>query len=268
MPDPDYMDRLAPTVDARMRAILVNYVVSVHSKYRQRPETLYLAVNIMDRFLATESIARGRLQIMAMASLLIASKYEEIMYFDLNELVKRSRPITRDEVLQMESCILSALDFNLTVATPFVFMARFLRVARANTNTYLLTHYIADLSLLDIRSLRFPPSLLAAAALYLARRMLSATDDERAAVWHSSLQYYSEYREGDMAECAAHLLRLLCKDVSSSSSSESRLRNVREKYEHESRRSIALHVPYLLRRSGLVRSTAATSAPRCPQPSN
>lgn len=244
MPDPNYMDRLAPTIDAKMRAILVDYVVSLHNRHRQRPETLYLTVNIMDRFLATENISRTRLQIMAMASLLIASKYEEIYYIDPKRLVKRSQPITKEEVIQMESCILSALDFNITVATPFVFMSRFLRVARANTNTYFLTHYIGDLSLVDIGSLKFQPSLLAASSLYLARRMLNAEE-----AWTSDLEYYSKYKVNDLMDCATHLLRLVCRDVSSS-----KMGSVREKYNHESRRSIVAHVPYFLRKSGLLRT--------------
>lgn len=244
MPDPNYMDRLAPSIDAKMRAILVDYVVSLHSRYRQRPETLYLAVNIMDRFLATENIAKGRLQTMAMASLLIASKYEEIMYIDPNRLVKNTKPITKEHVIQMESCILSALDFNITVATPFVFMSRFLKVAKANTNTYLLTHYIGDLSLVDIGSLKFQPSILGASAVYLARRMLNAEE-----AWNSNLEYYSKYNENDLMDCVAHLLRLVCRDVSSP-----QMRNVREKYKHETRRSIVMHVPYFLRKSGLLRT--------------
>ena len=38
-------------VTDKMRAILVDWLVDVHLKYKCRPETLYLAVNLLDRYL-------------------------------------------------------------------------------------------------------------------------------------------------------------------------------------------------------------------------
>ncbi|KAJ9460345.1 S-phase entry cyclin-6 [Diplonema papillatum] len=38
-------------VTDKMRAILVDWLVDVHLKYKCRPETLYLAINLLDRFL-------------------------------------------------------------------------------------------------------------------------------------------------------------------------------------------------------------------------
>ena len=42
------------------------------------PETLFLTTNIIDRYLAIQSVERKRLQLVGMTALLIASKYEEI----------------------------------------------------------------------------------------------------------------------------------------------------------------------------------------------
>ena len=41
-------------VTDKMRAILVDWLVDVHLKYKCRPETIYLAVNLLDRYLQSK----------------------------------------------------------------------------------------------------------------------------------------------------------------------------------------------------------------------
>lgn len=46
---PHYLD--GKTINGRMRAILVDWLVQVHSRFQLLQETLYMCVAIMDRFL-------------------------------------------------------------------------------------------------------------------------------------------------------------------------------------------------------------------------
>lgn len=48
-------------INESMRAILVDWLVDVHLKFKLLPETLYLTVNIIDRFLVSNQIKRARL---------------------------------------------------------------------------------------------------------------------------------------------------------------------------------------------------------------
>lgn len=47
------------------------FQVEVHLKFKMVPETLYLAVNILDRFLSKKKISRSRLQLVGVSSLLV-----------------------------------------------------------------------------------------------------------------------------------------------------------------------------------------------------
>lgn len=67
-----------PDINSSMRAILVDWLVDVHNKFELSPETFYLTINIIDRFLAAKLVARGELQLVGIGAMLIASKYEEI----------------------------------------------------------------------------------------------------------------------------------------------------------------------------------------------
>ncbi len=57
----------------------IDWLVDIHAKFRLLPETLYLAVNIIDRFLSRRTISLSKLQLIGVTAMFIASKYEEVM---------------------------------------------------------------------------------------------------------------------------------------------------------------------------------------------
>lgn len=57
-----------------MRAILIDWLVEVHLKFKLMPETLYLTVNLIDRYLAKKQVTRKNLQLVGVTAMLIASK--------------------------------------------------------------------------------------------------------------------------------------------------------------------------------------------------
>jgi cyclin B len=63
--------------NSEMRGILVDYLIEVHEELDLVPETLYLAVYIIDRHLSLQPILRKKLQLVGVTALLIACKYEE-----------------------------------------------------------------------------------------------------------------------------------------------------------------------------------------------
>lgn len=73
----DYMDSQAE-INEKMRAILVDWLIEVHHKFELMPETLYLTINIVDRFLSIKTVPRRELQLVGISAMLMASKYEEI----------------------------------------------------------------------------------------------------------------------------------------------------------------------------------------------
>lgn len=73
----DYMG-LQPDISAKMRSILVDWLIEVHHKFELVPETLYLTINIVDRFLSMKVVQRKELQLVGISSMLLACKYEEI----------------------------------------------------------------------------------------------------------------------------------------------------------------------------------------------
>lgn len=72
-PLPDYIEKVQKDVTSNMRGILVDWLVEVSMEYKLLPETMYLAVSYIDRYLSVNVLNRQRLQLLGVSSFLIAS---------------------------------------------------------------------------------------------------------------------------------------------------------------------------------------------------
>ena len=103
-------------INARMRAILIDWLVEVHMKFRLVPETLYLCVSIIDRYCSKVDVLRSKLQLIGVTALLVACKHEEIYPPEVRDCVYiTDRAYNRQEVLDMEQDILKVLDWRISV---------------------------------------------------------------------------------------------------------------------------------------------------------
>lgn len=198
---PVYMES-QPHINERMRSILVDWLVEVHLKFKLVPETLYLTVNIIDRFLQIHKVSRPKLQLVGVTSLLIASKYEEIYPPELRDLVYIcDRAYTRPDIIEMEECILKTLGYQITIPSAHAFLVRYLKAGHADKRIVQLSCYILDSTLQSYDLLRYLPSQLAAAAVFIARRTVGRN------AWSPTLLRYAEYCEEEIITVARDVLR-------------------------------------------------------------
>jgi hypothetical protein len=133
------------------------------------PETLYLCISIIDRFLSRKCVPTKRLQLLGITSLLIACKYEEtrqIYIRDFTYFIDLIYP--RQDLLTMELLIVKILDYRLTVPTGYAFLQRFLHITNASGIAANLATFYMERMLLEYSALEHRPSHLAAAAVSLA----------------------------------------------------------------------------------------------------
>jgi len=87
--DPSYLTIMQNPKEVKdtSRAFLVEWIIDVHRKFRLVPETLYVTVFLVDRFLSLKQIRKNQLHILGVTSLLISTKYEEIYPPELKDLL-------------------------------------------------------------------------------------------------------------------------------------------------------------------------------------
>ncbi|KAJ7953214.1 Cyclin [Quillaja saponaria] len=194
---PNYMAQQSD-INEKMRAILIDWLIEVHDKFGLMKETLFLTVNLIDRFLAHQTVIRKKLQLVGLVAMLLACKYEEVSVPVVGDLILiADKAYTRKEVLEMESLMLNTLQFNMSVPTPYVFMKRFLKAAQADKKLELLSFFLIELSLVEYGMLKFPPSLLAAAAVYTAQCTIHGFKQ-----WSRTCEWHTNYSEDQLIECS------------------------------------------------------------------
>ncbi|KAJ6897282.1 hypothetical protein NC651_023216 [Populus alba x Populus x berolinensis] len=194
---PTYMDRQFD-INEKMRAILVDWLIEVHYKFELMDETLFLAINLIDRFLERCTVVRKKLQLVGVTAMLLACKYEEVSVPLVEDFVLISdNAYTRIEVLDMEKLMVNTLQFKMSVPTPYMFMKRFLKAALSDKKLELLSFFIIEVCLVEYEMLRFPPSLLAAAAIYTAQCSLYQFKQ-----WSKTSEWHTSYTEDQLLECS------------------------------------------------------------------
>ncbi|CAM0871906.1 unnamed protein product [Alopecurus aequalis] len=202
-PRDDYIGTIQKDINANMRAILVDWLVDVNDEFKLLTDTLYLAVSYIDRFLTASVISQNNFQLLGVASLLVAAKYEEIYLPKVDKFSDiTDGTYTKQQVVKMEADILKTLNFQVGSPTVRTFMWRFITSCRGGSyasakRLELTCSYLAELSLLDYDCIRFLPSVIAAACLFVARLTISPKTHP----WNVTLQESTGYKVSDLKSC-------------------------------------------------------------------
>ncbi|EEU07039.1 Clb1p [Saccharomyces cerevisiae JAY291] len=168
------------------RDILVNWIIKIHNKFGLLPETLYLAINIMDRFLCEEVVQLNRLQLVGTSCLFIASKYEEIYSPSIKHFAyETDGACSVEDIKEGERFILEKLDFQISFANPMNFLRRISKADDYDIQSRTLAKFLMEISIVDFKFIGILPSLCASAAMFLSRKMLGK------GTWDGNLIHYS-----------------------------------------------------------------------------
>ena len=171
-----------------MRGILTDWIVTVHKTCRMLPETLFITVNLIDRFLSARAVIVSKLQLVGITCLLIAAKYEEICAPSIKNLVYLCQDsCTEKDIQDAEKYILKTINWDLSYPTPITFLRRISKADGFDAQSRTLAKYLVEIYCLEWRMLSHPPSVIAAAGMWLARLILDREEWVRRAFLPSAL---------------------------------------------------------------------------------
>lgn len=208
-------------ISKEMRGILVDWMVEVQENFELNHETLYLAVKLVDHYLAVSVITREKLQLIGSTAVLVASKFEERCPPCLDDfLYICDDAYKKEELVAMEMDILQKLNFDINIPVPYRFLRRFGKCAHASMETLTLARYICELTLQDYDFVQESASKMAASCLLLALKMKDLGG------WTATLQHYSGYQAMDLLPLVKRLnFLIMCQP-------NEKLKAVRSKYSH------------------------------------
>ncbi|KAF9369414.1 hypothetical protein BGX21_005974, partial [Mortierella sp. AD011] len=169
---PEHMD-LQPELTWDLRPLLVDFLIEIHNHFNLQPETLYLAMNMMDRYLSKRVVYKKHYQLVGMTSLWISSKYEDSKEKlpSVSQLCKLCSN-TYDEAafITMERHILKTLDYGLGHPTAEAFLKKDLEMSGEDDPVLRsVAQFLMELTMFQRCFLSFGSSTVAASALFLAR---------------------------------------------------------------------------------------------------
>uniref|UniRef100_A0A8D2ZSG5 G2/mitotic-specific cyclin-B2 n=1 Tax=Scophthalmus maximus TaxID=52904 RepID=A0A8D2ZSG5_SCOMX len=234
----DYMQGYE--ISGRMRALLVDWLVQVHSRFQLLQETLYLTVAVLDRFLQVQPVSRRKLQLVGVSAMLVACKYEEMFAPEVGDFAYiTDNAFTKAQILEMEQLLLRTLNFELGRPLPLHFLRR---ASKSDVQRHTLAKYLMELTLLDYHMVHYRPSEVAAAA--------SLTLPLLAPPQSPTQQHYSTYDQAHLTP----LMQLIAKNVVTVNEGKTKFQAVKNKYSSSRLMKISL-IPQLT--SSVVQKLAA-----------
>ncbi|KAF7354448.1 MFS domain-containing protein [Mycena venus] len=246
LPSPTYMSR-QPSLTWSARALLNDWLTQVHMRFNLLPETLFLCVHLIDRFLSLRAVSLEKLQLVGMTALLLAAKFEETYIPPIVSFTQMSyNAFSAEQMCLAEQYILRTLEWNLSYPSPIHWLRRVSKAEGYKLRTRQLGKYLAEIFIVEECLVATPPSLLAAAAIWLARLALGegdwvsarATtssmhdssdsgaygdraaeawtypkDNEHYALWTPNLAHYATYTEHELLPAAGCMLRYVLQPI-------------------------------------------------------
>ncbi|XP_033973304.1 G2/mitotic-specific cyclin-B2-like isoform X1 [Trematomus bernacchii] len=240
---PNYMQHYEIT--ERMRAVLVDWLVQVHSRFQLLQETLYLTVAVLDRFLQVQPVSRRKLQLVGVTAMLVACKYEEMYAPEVGDFAYiTDSAFTKAQILEMEQLILRTLNFELGRPLPLHFLRRASKVGNSDVERHTLAKYLMELTLLDYHMVHYRPSEIAAASLALSQLLLIALP------WSPQQQHYSTYDAAHLKPIMQHIAN----NIVMVNEGKTKFQAVKNKYSSSKLMKISL-IPQL--NSSIIKTMAA-----------
>jgi len=194
-----------------------------------RRETVFLTVNIVDRYLSLVEVRQRHLELVGMTAFLIAAKFEEIKPPEVKDLVSHfAYAYTKQQVVKKELEILTKLRFEVASPTPLHFLVHLSAVGGPATGRLTAAgEQQQDLAQADKRSdaatrlleeamLQYPlawhmPSQLASAALVLGNELCGLQS------WPESLARLTGHSQSMLEPLADQLHSIATRDEASPS---------------------------------------------------
>ncbi|CAK9435341.1 uncharacterized protein LODBEIA_P56940 [Lodderomyces beijingensis] len=180
--NPEMID-LQPEIQWYMRPFLIDFLIELHSSFKLQPQTLFLCLNIIDRYCAKRIVFKRHYQLVGCTALWIAGKYEDkkSRVPTLKELTIMCRHAYDEEMfVQMEMHILGTLEWS--IGHPTLEDCLQLSIAGSHLSGPLddttasavgaVARFLCELSLYDKFYLAVPTSIVAITAHLLACSML------------------------------------------------------------------------------------------------
>lgn len=176
---PNFIDN-QKEVNNRMRAIVVNWLIDVHHRFKLLPDTLFLSVLLFDRYMSLiHSIEKKKLQLIGVTSLLLACKYEEIFSPEIRDFVCiLDQKYDKEDLMKQENDIMKKLRFEVAFPSSLKYYDILCIELNIKEAFYDYGCYLLELTLLDSRFSKYSQALIASTVSFMVLKLQGGIPNE------------------------------------------------------------------------------------------
>ena len=190
----DYsIKRTQSDINEVMRSILIDWIIYLHrEKIFLKSRTLFLTVNLIDRYLSQKDFTRKYFQLLGVTALLLAIKYEEIFIIDLTKLAMlTANAFNEREIMSMEFKLIDLVEFDLDFPLSLDFFGLLSSLFEFNEKENRLGLFLLEAYLLSLNSCKYKQSQIGLAICYIILRLRKDQNMEQIGE-NNFLKYYSD----------------------------------------------------------------------------
>ncbi|ORY68627.1 G2/mitotic-specific cyclin-B1 [Pseudomassariella vexata] len=174
LPDANLID-MQREIQWFMRPYLIDFLIEAHAAFALLPETLFLTVNLLDRYCSKRVVYKQHYQLVGCAALLIAAKYgdKKDRVPQINELNNMCCGLYDSGMFtQMEMHVLNTLEWAIGHPTVDFFGQLIVAEESDDREVEHMAAYLSEIALYHRDFVSTKPSIMARASLALARAIL------------------------------------------------------------------------------------------------
>lgn len=170
----DHQKEISP----KLRTNLIEWMEKIRDKFNLLPATLFLSVNIVDRYIEKKSIKRLTIPLLGITALFMASKYEEVSPPTLsNYIYISSNDYSYRKIKNMEIDILNVLDNSILYISPDYFFETLKKDIILNGIELYIYYYILELSILYHTFSSIKSSIISSSTIILTKLICNENDN-------------------------------------------------------------------------------------------
>ncbi len=168
----DFQNRPKTDLPEASRTKFYDELIGVNRALKLRERTLFLALELIELYLASNKITADKIKLLAIACLFLVAKYEEIYPPKLDCFLKKlSSAVSKDDVLFFEHEVLAMIQFDMTRVISLDFFQIFLEIAEFDTAVVNFGMFILNLCAMEHSFYSCSNSLIAFGLCYFLHRL-------------------------------------------------------------------------------------------------
>ncbi len=163
-------------INHRMKVILYDWIVCISDQFKLKERTIFLSLELVELFMTNNIVNKDDFQLVGVACLFMAAKYEEIYPPKIDDFCKScDNYYSKQRIFEVETSLLKLLEFDMSRVISYDFFIIFAGVAHFDEKMISFGIFLLSICTLDAAFFQGDKSLVAFGLCYLLHKIFKTS---------------------------------------------------------------------------------------------